>query len=103
MSELRFPLPRNVGFGEALARRVAFSSVRVSRLQRVFQVERKSQKSYQKANKTTGFLKGTNPTINCENNDIRCMHVDFDEKMLKEKRSSRDDYRKMVGNLGYLQ
>jgi hypothetical protein len=44
------------------------------------------------ANQTTGFIKGTNPTINCKDNDIRCMHVEFDEKMLREKRSSRDDY-----------
>ena len=44
------------------------------------------------ANQTTGFIEGTNPTIHCKNDDIRCMHVEFDEKIIKKKRSARDDF-----------
>jgi len=40
MSKLRFPLSWNVRSGEALARRVAFSSVWISRMQWILQIER---------------------------------------------------------------
>jgi len=45
-----------------------------------------------KANETTGFIEGPNPTIHCKNNETRCMHVEFDEAIMKKKIYSRDDF-----------
>ena len=44
------------------------------------------------ANQTTGFIERTNPSFHCMNNGIRCMHIEFDESMMKPKSTGRDDF-----------
>jgi hypothetical protein len=40
-------------------------------------------------NQTTGFIEATNPSFRCKDNGMRCMHTEFDESMLQQKRSER--------------